>query len=744
MAITFNTNLAALGAQRNIGIASNAASSSLSKLSSGSRVPQAKDDAAGLAIGSKLKSEVAGLTQASNNAAQAISLLQIADGALSTIGDVLQRMKALAVQSSSGQLDDASRSLLNQEFSGLNSEISRVASLSNFNGTTLLAGSNTITANVNDTASVGSATSIKNLVGEGVSSINLAASFSGDAVSLSYNAKGNVLTMTNLSTGQSDSVNIGATAVAAGSTQTVNFGNLGATVVLNENFDKNVSTDMQNGFRTQTLAVGGAQAAKITSSSVEMNYKFSATSGLTAASANSVSFAVNATNADEATITATVGGRAFSVATTAGATGGTVDLTTTGAKNITLTDGAGSTIELNFSVAAAFADGDAATITPTVTGLNTSTVDVNANDVTFTYTAGGGTAAVSGIAVSNVTFGANSGLQISDFAGITGPAVSAATAASTTSGTITIGGNTFTSSTANRDFTTVGAKTFSYSDGQGNSFDLTYTVSGVFANGNTLTVSAVGVDHTPAVANATAQVTGVSKGTASTFDFGDVDSGAVTWTTTTASTSTASITLNGQTFTSGNVDLTTVGEKTVTLTNGTGTAATSITYKFNLTGALDDADTFTQEIGGLGQIVGVNTVNSGNTTFDFKVGSGTSTNDSIAFTLRSATADSLGIAAATIDTAANANTAIGLVNNAITAVASRRADIGAAQSRLDFASNSISVSIENTTAAASALLDVDVSAEITTFTNKNVLMQAGISLLGQANQQPALLLRLLQ
>jgi flagellin len=114
MPITFNTNLAALTSQRYLGIASDKTQSSLAKLSSGSRVPQAKDDAAALAIGSKLKAEVAGLTQASNNASQAVSLLQIADGALSTIGDILVRQKTLAVQASSGQLSDADRSLLNQ------------------------------------------------------------------------------------------------------------------------------------------------------------------------------------------------------------------------------------------------------------------------------------------------------------------------------------------------------------------------------------------------------------------------------------------------------------------------------------------------------------------------------------------------------------------------------------------------------------------------------------------------------
>jgi flagellin len=97
-----------------------------------------------------------------------------------------------------------------------------------------------------------------------------------------------------------------------------------------------------------------------------------------------------------------------------------------------------------------------------------------------------------------------------------------------------------------------------------------------------------------------------------------------------------------------------------------------------------------------------------------------------------------------ISTAANADAAIDAVGAAITTVSSRRADIGAAESRLAFAQSSISVAIENTTSAQSSLMDVDVSSEITKFTNQNVLMQAGISLLGQANQQPAMLLKLLQ
>jgi flagellin-like hook-associated protein FlgL len=130
--------------------------------------------------------------------------------------------------------------------------------------------------------------------------------------------------------------------------------------------------------------------------------------------------------------------------------------------------------------------------------------------------------------------------------------------------------------------------------------------------------------------------------------------------------------------------------------------------------------------------------------FGFKVGTGTSTDDSITVSVGAATAGVLGIGSSTIDTAANADSAITSINTAINTISSRRADIGASQSRLEFASNSINVAIENATAATSALLDVDVSSEITKFTSKQVLLQAGVSLLAQANQQPALLLRLLQ
>ncbi len=148
MALSIVSNFAAAVAQRNLSINNNRAADSVAKLSSGARVNSAKDDAASLAIGTRLTAEVSALRQASVNAGQATSLLQIADGALSTISDILVRMKSLAVQASSGQLSSTERGFLDTEFSALRNEINRIANDTEFNGAALISGgtTNTVTS----------------------------------------------------------------------------------------------------------------------------------------------------------------------------------------------------------------------------------------------------------------------------------------------------------------------------------------------------------------------------------------------------------------------------------------------------------------------------------------------------------------------------------------------------------------------------------------------------------------------
>jgi flagellin len=134
-------NLRAMNSNRQLGLTTNAQSKSTEKLSSGYRVNRAADDAAGLAISEKMRRQVKGLTQASRNAQDGISAVQTAEGALNEVHDMLQRMNTLANQSANGTNTSQDRAYLQQEFSALQSEISRVASATSFNEQNLLSGS---------------------------------------------------------------------------------------------------------------------------------------------------------------------------------------------------------------------------------------------------------------------------------------------------------------------------------------------------------------------------------------------------------------------------------------------------------------------------------------------------------------------------------------------------------------------------------------------------------------------------
>jgi flagellin len=135
-----NTNIPSLNAQRNLNTSQSALNTALQRLSSGLRVNNAKDDAAGMAIAENMSSQARGMIVAMRNANDGISAGQTAEAGLSAIGGHLQRMRELAVQSASGQYDDVNRSALDAEFQQLRSEISRAIEATNFNGKKLLTG----------------------------------------------------------------------------------------------------------------------------------------------------------------------------------------------------------------------------------------------------------------------------------------------------------------------------------------------------------------------------------------------------------------------------------------------------------------------------------------------------------------------------------------------------------------------------------------------------------------------------
>jgi len=138
MAMTINTNVMSLNAQRNLASTSSSLATSMQRLSSGLRVNSAKDDAAGLAIADRLNTQVRGSAVAMRNANDAISLFQTAEGALGKIGDTLQRIREIAVQAANASLDSTDRDNLQLEVTALQTEIARVADTTRFGKLNLL------------------------------------------------------------------------------------------------------------------------------------------------------------------------------------------------------------------------------------------------------------------------------------------------------------------------------------------------------------------------------------------------------------------------------------------------------------------------------------------------------------------------------------------------------------------------------------------------------------------------------
>ena len=533
--LSITTNTSALNVQRNLAEANDRSASSLAKLSSGSRVPTARDDAASLAIGSRLEAEVAGLNQASINASQATSMLQIADGALSEINDVLVRLKSLSVQSSSGQLSDTERGLLDSEFQQLLSEIDRISSDTEFNGNPLLNGGD-IVASTNEFKTgaldaVGMSVSYDTNSVEGLQDGNNDGDFVdpedtlGDIFDVSFDATTETLTLTNRTTGELVQQDITAALdseagaglnLQPGKTLDVAFADMGVTITLDNDFD-----------RTSTFNPGFSTATTGATPPVYTNATASFPSAPNAATSLSANIIQNSGNYDAATNT-------FSLALTEA--GGAV----------TLDNVAG----LEFNV-----DGG---------GWSSPSADIVSGTAT--------TILVRDVATQAVLF----------------------------------------------------------------------------------EVSADSI-------------------AASTTD----------------SASTLDVTLPSSSF-------------------------------------------------------GVAEESQGTATFDYQVGTGTTASDTISVTVTSATTTSLGINASNISTQASAQAAINEVGDAIDTLQNVRAQVGASLSRLDFASSNLSVTIENSEAAKSGLLDVDVATETTKYTAEQVIVQAGVSLLAQANQRPNTLLSLLQ
>lgn len=668
MALNVISNFAANIAHRNLKNSDGAATSSLNKLSSGSRVVSAKDDAASQAIGSALKAEVMAMEQATVNARQAGSLLQIADGAMANVTEILVRAKMLAVQASSGQFSRNERTMFDNEYQSLLAELDRIAITTKFAGNLLVNGTVEVTKQVNG-ISLEANPDYNNFIGEarGFADFSFEEDVASSVFRMAYNQVTRGLTVTNQDSGVTQTVVLANRSIIPGKPEVVKFSQLGVTVTLNELFNKNGA-----GFPT---ALG----------SVVLN------------GYDKVQAVVDATQTMVGSTTVVPATGVFQV--------DTVQIS----GHIQAGD--------RFSLAVNGVD-----YHETV-GSNDSTEDVRDRLV----------AKVNADAAAPVT--ASSGSSSGSFVLTAKASGTPFTAVATTTDRlaepiqdlqITGGGSSVNLMKAGPAFSRLPQKLAMRTDGDLKAFY-------IFADTATLDADAARAMNN---SNSLANVIGYD--TDGAYDSIDAVRN-VDPELRRPPAIIGSLQRDGQVYTAELRDLSISSEADKNLV---------CTIRFESLEAADTAQSLNYgviDIATLPQLVGANSLTTKDTkTFNFKLGTAARDTDVLTFEVDAITTKALLLNGTSISAEAQAKAASAAISDAIVKLSQTRAAVGASQNRLEFASVNLATSIENTEAARSDLLDLDVAREMTNFTSKQILVQAGIAMLAQANEMPNNLLRLFQ
>lgn len=359
-----STNLASLNAQRNLNTSQSHLATSLQRLSSGLRINSAKDDAAGLAISERMTSQIRGLDQAGRNANDAISLSQTAEGSLASIGNLLQRMREIAVQSANDTNTAADRASLQTEVTQLSQEVDRIATSAQFNGKNLLDGTfSTATFQVGANASQAISVSIGNARNTALG-IGGAATVAGTATStaartnaagtttingtafaastndgVSYVAGSQVGDTSALALANAINAISSTTSVSASAQTVVTSGAISATTAINS------GEFYVNGVNIGPVAAAATNADRVTQLVSAINAK-SGTTGVTAAAASTTTYTLTAADGRNIDITSNAGASvaAYAGFAVTGATAGVGGTAVTNYGQVTLTAGKAITI----------------------------------------------------------------------------------------------------------------------------------------------------------------------------------------------------------------------------------------------------------------------------------------------------------------------------------------------------------------------------------------------------------------
>lgn len=399
MAQVINTNISSLNAQRNLTSSQASLSTSLERLSSGLRINSAKDDAAGLAISDRFTSQIRGNTTAARNANDGISLAQTAEGGLSTAGDLLQRIRELAVQSANGTNSDSDRASIQNEVASLSQELDRVANTTQFNGQNVLDGSLTsaqfqVGANAGQTINIGILSAKATDLGNNTLQSNY-----GDTTGSVDNAAKDVAFADGT---------LGANNVAAGSLSITSGNGVQTTVNVKQGDSAKAVVANVNAMTGKSGVTASASTTAvmkgITDGSVQFQLRGSNSIESDPNSA-AVTISAQVKNGDLSSLAQAINAQVGTTGVSA-----SIELDTSGNKQIKLTNADGADIQLKNTATDATTD---ALNNANLYGMDkpgTGSANTGSADSGFQSLATGGVVAVGG----HVTFNSNSGFTLTD------------------------------------------------------------------------------------------------------------------------------------------------------------------------------------------------------------------------------------------------------------------------------------------------------------------------------------------
>lgn len=328
MALTVNTNIASLNTQRNLQSSSNALSTSMQRLSTGSRINSAKDDAAGLQISNRLTNQINGLNQATRNANDGISLSQTAEGAMQQSTNILQRIRDLAVQSANGSNSDADRAALQKEVSAQQSELTRIAETTTFGGRKLLDGSfGTSSFQVGSNAYETIDVSLKNTSSTAIGSYQMGASSGTASGSVAAGVVTGSAAAGRFASGATD-----VTVTGGGTSKTVDL----SQALSAKDAAKALDGSVQGLSATARTVFSASVASGAATTPISVSFKVGSRDAVTLAGVTSTADLANQLNANSSKLGITANLDNKGVLTISSATGENVEINGAGASSLTV------------------------------------------------------------------------------------------------------------------------------------------------------------------------------------------------------------------------------------------------------------------------------------------------------------------------------------------------------------------------------------------------------------------------